>query len=103
MVKTLTGQEKKRETYLQILHKARQINDQGLIRLIARKLIHLEASKSIALTNGCSIIQFPLSANVTRSQHERPTIWTYLKVALIFPGSILALFLLAHYMKGPGV
>ena len=91
--------EKKREYYLQIMHKARQINDQRLIRLIAKKLIHLEPSKPMALTSGCSIIPFPLSANATHIKHERPTFWTYLKVAMIFPGSVIILLLFAHYME----
>jgi hypothetical protein len=90
--------EKKREYYLQIMHKARQINDQGLIRLITRKLIHLDPSRTMALTSGCSIIPFPLSTHIPRTKHEKPTIWTYLKVAMIFPGSLIVLILLSHYL-----
>ena len=90
--------DEKREYYLQIMHKARQINDQGLIRLITRKLIHLDPSRPMALTGGCSIIPFPLSAHAPRIKPERPTFWTYLKVAMIFPGSLIVLILLSHYL-----
>ena len=99
MAQTSLNLEKKREYYLQIMHKARQINDQRLIRLIAKKLVHLDSSKPTALASGCSIIPFPLSANAPTSKLERPSFWTYLKVAMIFPGSLILLLLLAHYME----
>lgn len=98
MAQPSSNLEKKRAYYLQIMQKARQINDHGLIRLITRKLIRLEPSRPIALTDGCSIIPFPLSSSPPRSKQEKPTIWTYLKVAMIFPGSIIALVLLSHYL-----
>ena len=102
MAQPSSNLEKKREYYLQIMHKARQINDQGLIRLITRKLINLEPSRPIAFANGCSIIPFPLSASPPHIKHEKPTIWTYLKVAMIFPGSLIILILLSHYLDVGG-
>ncbi len=98
MTQTSLNLDKKREYYLQIMHKARQINDQRLIRLIAKKLIHLEPSKPTALAGGCSIIPFPLSAHAPRIKPERPTFWTYLKVAMIFPGSLIILLLMSYYL-----
>jgi hypothetical protein len=90
--------DQKRDYYLQLMNRARQLNDQALIRLITKKMVHLGMTNAVSTTSGCMIIPFPLAENTTRLTDDvQLTWWTLLKLTLAVPGSLVALFLLARY------
>lgn len=95
---------KKRDQYLRIMQKAQQLNDQILVKLIIKKLVHLGVTNAVSTTSGCTIIPFPtLDYTFKSSEGERPGWWTLFKLTLAIPGSLVALILLAYYRCGPGV
>jgi hypothetical protein len=96
--------EQKRNYYLQIMQNAKQLNDQTLIKLIIKKLALLGTTNHTAETGNCIVIPFPMAPSVNEiSELQRPTWWTFLKITLAIPGSVVSLFLLAHFRWGPGV
>jgi len=90
--------EQKRDYYLQLMAKAKQLNDQILIKLILKKMIHLGMTRAVSTTSGCIIIPFPLIDNTTKlAKDEELTWWVLLKLTIAIPGSLVALFLMACY------
>ena len=59
MADTFEASPQKRDYYLQMMHKAQQLNDQLLIRLISKKLARLGMTGAKSTANGCIIIPFP--------------------------------------------
>ena len=96
--------EQKRDNYLQIMQKAQKLNDQALVKLILKKLAELGKTASDLTTSGeCIIIPFPTALHPVRAKGCRPTWWTFFRLTLAIPGSLIALILLAHFRWGPGV
>jgi hypothetical protein len=94
----------RREYYLQIMDKAKKLNDQLLIKLIVKKLAHLSITNAVSARNGCIIVPFPNARDsVTFKEDKRPGWWMLIKLSLAIPGSLIALLLLAYYRWGPGV
>ena len=94
----------KRDYYLQILQKARELNDQILVRLTSKKLALLGMTAAVSTKSGCMIIPFPNANNLNEPvEYERPSWWLLFKLALAVLGSLVALLLLAFYRYGPGV
>lgn len=88
----------KRDQYLQLMQQAKQLNDQGLIQLIVKKLAYLGITNAISTTNGCTIIPFPTDYNPHPLAKDEPlTWWLIVKLTLAIPGSMVALFLLSYY------
>ena len=98
MVDTLGTVTQKRDYYLQIMQKARKLNDQILIDLILKKLAQLNMMSVTSTTSGGIIIPFPpVQSSTEWKEHESPFWWTIFKLTLAIPGSVAALFLLAVY------
>ena len=105
MVDKIQAIAQKRDHYLQILQRARQLNDRILVRLILKKLTRLGMTEAACTADGCTIIPFPTPQYEPEPvEYERPTWWLLFKLTLAIPGSLVALMLLAHYrMLGPPV
>ena len=104
MANTFGNITQKRDYYLQMMQKARKLNDQILIKLILKKLAHLSMISVASATSGCIIIPFPsVQCSTEWKEYERPTWWTIFKLTLAIPGSLVALLLLAVYRAGPGL
>lgn len=104
MADTFGNITQKRDYYLQMMQKARKLNDQILMKLILKKLAHLSMISVASATSGCMIIQFPTVQCLTKwKEYEHPTWWTLFKLTLAIPGSFVALLLLAVYRVGQGV
>ncbi|MCK5105157.1 MAG: hypothetical protein KAR17_20180 [Cyclobacteriaceae bacterium] len=102
MADTFGTVSQKRDYYLQMMQKARKLNDQILIKLILKKLAHLGMTSVASTTSGCIIIPFPsVQCSTKFKEYERPTWWMLFKLTLAIPGSLAALFLLACYRVGP--
>ena len=92
----------RRDYYLQLIVKAQQLNDQGLIRLIAKKMARLGMPGAMTTANGCHVIPFPPIHN--REVHlvpEPPLWWVLIKLTLLVPGSLAVLLLLSKYAYYP--
>jgi len=104
MADTFINITQKRDYYLQMMQKARKLNDQILIKLILKKLVYLGMAGVTSATSGCIIIPFPnVQCSTKFKEYERPNWWTIFKLTLAIPGSVVALFLLCVYSFGPGV
>ena len=104
MAEKIEANAKKRDYYLQIMQKARQLNDQPLIEIVLNKLARLGTTGAVTTTSGCIIIPFPIVHCSTRpAVYDQPSLWTIIKLTLAIPGSLVALMLLAFYRWGPGV
>ena len=104
MADTFINITQKRDYYLQMMQKARKLNDQILIKLILKKLAHPGMTSVASTSSGCIIISFPAVQCSTKfKEYERPTWWTIFKLTLAIPGSLVALMLLAVYRIGQGV
>ena len=103
MPDTSTTDEQKRDHYLQIMEKAQQMNDKKLMRLILKKLGDLGRAGVTTTDTGCMIIPFPgvQYPPPIRPSYERESWWTLFKVALAVPGSLIALFIIAHFRGVP--
>ena len=89
---------RKRDYYLQIMQKAQRLNDQNLIRLVLKKMARLGLTHTIHTTSGCTIIPFPSTHYAAKPpEYEPPSWWTLVKLTLAIPGSVIALFLVAHF------
>jgi len=90
--------EQKRDYYLQLMAKAKQLNDQKLVKLILKKMIHLGMTRAVSTSSGCVVIPFPLIDNTTEfTKDEELTWWVLLKLTIAIPGSFAALILMACY------
>ncbi len=95
---------RKRDYYLQIMHKAQRLNDQILIQLILKKMARLGLTNTVTTPGGCTIIPFPSVHCAADPQDYEPTSgWTLVKLTLAIPGSVLALFLVSYFRWGPGI
>ena len=98
MADTFGTVAQKRDYYLQIMQKARKLNDQTLIDLILKKLAHLNMMSVTSATSGGIIIPFPpVQSSTEWKESEGPIWWTIFKLTLAIPGSVAALFLLAVF------
>ena len=89
---------RKRDCYLQIMQKAQRLNDQKLIRLILKKMARLGLNHTIQTASGCTIIPFPSAHYAAKPPECEPASWwTLVKLTLAIPGSVIALFLVAHF------
>jgi hypothetical protein len=87
-----------RDAYLQMMIKARQLNDQGLARLIVKKMANLGMSGASTTTSGCHVIPFPVVHSCEMNlETEPPMWWVLVKLTLLIPGSLTALLLLSKY------
>ena len=98
MADTSMDVAQKHDYYLQIMQKAKQFNDQILIKLIKKKIAHLGLANAFSTSGGCIIIPFPTIDNrIESTDDEQLTWWLLLKLTLAIPGSLVALFFLAFY------
>jgi len=92
----------RRDYYLQLIVKAQQLNDQGLIRLIAKKMARLGMSGAMITASGCHIIPFPpIHSREVNPEPEQPLWWVLIKLTLLIPGSLAVLLLLSKYAYQP--
>ena len=95
---------RKRDHYLQIMHKAQRLNDQVLIQLILKKMACLGLTNAVTTASGCTVIPFPSVHYAAEPRRYEPTSWwTLFKLTLAIPGSVLALFLVSYFRWGPGI
>lgn len=88
----------RRDYYLQMMRKAQQLNDQGLIRLIVRKMAGLGLPGAVTTDSGCDVIPFPpLDHRKILLEPEPPLWWVLVKLTLLIPGSLAVLLLLSVY------
>lgn len=98
MADTSMDVAKKHDYYLQMMQKAKQFNDQLLIKLIKKKIARLGLASAVSTSGGCIIIPFPTIENRTElTTDEQLTWWLILKLTLAIPGSLVVLFLLTYY------
>jgi len=98
MADTSMDVAQKHDYYLQMMQKAKQFNDQRLIKLIKKKRVRLGLACAVSTSGGCIIIPFPTIENRTElTDDERLTWWLLLKLTLAIPGSLVVLFLLTYY------
>ena len=64
----------RREYYLQMMRKARQLNDQILIRLILKKLARLGRTGAMSTAGGCMVFPFPAIQAPAESLDQGPHI-----------------------------
>ena len=98
MIDSKHSAAQRRDYYLQMMEKARQLNDQGLIRLIIKKMSNPGMPGVLTTASGCHIIPFPPIHNPQASlEPEPPLWWTLLKLTLLIPGSLTLLLLVSKY------
>ena len=98
MADTLIDVSQKHDYYLQIMQKAKQFNDQTLIKLINKRIVDLSLAGAASTSGGCVILPFPTIDNTTEfTDDEQLTWWLLIKLTLAIPGSLAALFLLTYY------
>ena len=98
MADTPMDAAQKHDYYLQMMQKAKQFNDQLLIKLIKKKIARLGLASAVSTSCGCIIIPFPTIENRTElTDDEGLTWWLILKLTLAIPGSLVVLFLLTYY------
>jgi len=91
-----------RDYYLQMMQKAQQLNDQGLIRLILKKMAGLGMPGALSTAGGCHVIPFPSIHNREMDPEPEPPLWWVLiKLTLFIPGSLTILLLLSIYAYYP--
>ena len=92
----------RRDDYLQMMVKARQLNDQGLTRLILKKIAELGMSGNMTTASGCHVIPFPaIHGRDPIPAPEPPLWWVLVKLTLLIPGSLTVLLLLSKYAFYP--
>jgi hypothetical protein len=93
---------RQRDYYLQMMQKAQQLNDQGLIHLIVKKMAGLGMPGALTTASGCQVIPFPPLLNrETNMEPEPPLWWVLIKLTVLIPGSLTILLLLAMYSNYP--
>lgn len=98
MADTSMDVAQKHDCYLQMMQKAKQFNDQTLIKLITKKIARLGLAGAVSTSGGCIIIPFPtIDSRTDLTDDEQLTWWLLLKLTLAIPGSLAALFLLTYY------
>ena len=102
MIDTKQPAAQRRDYYLQMMLKAQQLNDQGLIRLIVKKMAGLGMPGALTTASGCHVIPFPPILNrEVNLEAEPPLWWVLIKLTLFIPGSLAVLLLLAKYAFYP--
>ena len=102
MIDTKQPAAQRRDDYLQMMLKAQQLNDQGLIRLIVKKMAGLGMPGTLTTASGCHVIPFPPILNrEVNLETEPPLWWVLIKLTLLIPGSLALLLLLSKYAFYP--
>ena len=93
----------RRDCYLQLMHKAQQLNDQGLICLIAKKMAGLGKLNTLSSAGDCHVIPFPpIFMREVNQEPEPPLWWVLIKLTLLIPGSLTLLLILSMYTDYSG-
>ena len=102
MIDTKHTAVQRRDYYLQMMEKARQLNDQGLIRLIVKKMAGLGMSAGSTTASGCNVIPFPpIHSPQVNLEPDPPLWWVLIKLTLLIPGSVTLLLLLSVHSQNP--
>ena len=102
MIDTKQPAAQRRDYYLQMMLKAQQLNDQGLIRLILKKMADFSTPGTLTTASGCHVIPFPpILIREVNQETEPPLWWVLIKLTLLIPGSLALLLLLSKYAFYP--